>query len=321
MSDPQFPAIVGDGDSGASAKGWHRIESYFICPKRYQFEQVRRITKPRSGRPPYFLVGSMVHAGRAAWLTGQDVAAALRKTVEASEAETGVPTHPDVIRLAQTYVDQYIDFWSLRPKPKTVATEYTVMADLEDFHRPGGDTDWSTRTARLDDVSYYPEGGGKLWLGECKTTSTDIGTTVLEYQQHGQPMLQQLLWERAANGEALFGKVAGVMLDVVKKGYDGRKSEFARIPLEFTEHQLDWFQVELLKALEHAETMEWEDRWIDRNIANCSRMIGNRRVACPYAELCKYGRDAELEYCFEGGGRLSDVVKQDPMGASVYAWD
>lgn len=315
MSDDTLHPLLGEG--GPSAAGWHQIEGYLKCPKRFQFEKVRGVTIPRQGTPAYFAVGSMFHAGRAVLFTTPtwdwaelepSIKAAIAK-VEAEYAATGLPVHPSAAIDALRYLREYAMHYAMQPRPRTVGAEYPLgPADI------GG----VERTARLDDVSYYQEAGGRLCIGESKTTGADIPTTVEQYIQHGQPMLQALLWKTAHNGEAQYGDIAGVMLDVVKKGYNGAPCTFARRFIEINDYQLRWYAASLAKSVADAATVAW-DSVVERRITSCTEMVGTRRVACPYRDLCRFGRDAALTYVTKDGSRLIDY--QPTEDATSMPWE
>lgn len=301
-NEPIIAPMLGDASGGASSAGYHQIESFLKCPKRFQFDKVRGITTPRSGTPMHFAVGTLFHAGRARWFTSgfqawddcqEHINAAMKKALE----EYKLPVPPATLGIVSEYMRQYVNHYVGQPHPKTVAAEYPVGPS---------EICGVTRTARLDDVSYYHEGGGRLWIGESKTTS-DMNGTLTQYRMHGQPMLQVLLWRAAHNGAPILGDVAGVMLDITEKGYGGKPCRFHREPIEVTQHSLDWYAENLAKAVRDSQTIEWDSE-VERRIASCTEMVGTKRVECPYHGLCRYGRDAGLSYVLADGTRLTDFV-------------
>ena len=315
MSDDiQIAPMLGDASGGASSAGYHQIEAYLRCPKMYQLKMVRKIRTPLSGTPAYFAVGAMFHAARAVWFTSgfpawADCADPIRAAIAKVEKEYTLPVPESAAKDAFRYAQEYVEHYSGRPHPKTVAAEYLLG--------PAG-VGGEDRTARIDDVSYYSEGGGKLYIGESKTTSTDIGTAVTEYTLHGQPMLQVLLWRAANQGRAQYGDVAGVMLDVVQKGYGGKHCQFARVPIEVTEHSLSWYSKALGEAVRQSKLVTWDSE-VERRITSCSTMIGTRRCPCAYQSLCRFGRDAALEYVMEDGKRLTDFEADSER--NVMPWE
>lgn len=316
MSDDIAPLL---GEGGPSAAGYHKVEAYMKCPKRHQYAMVRGIRLPMRETPAYFAVGSCVHAGRSNWLArgcGLDVETwgfmekAVDKVLTDYEA-TGLPVAKVAREDSLRYLREYVDHWSMRPKPNVIATEYPVgPVTLFD----GTD---EVRTARVDDISFYPEGNNQLYIGECKTTSTDIGTAVLQYQLHGQPMLQKLLWDRARGGADLHGPVAGVMLDVIQKGYGGKKCQFARRPIEVTDIQLAWFAKSMAKIVAESKLVTWDSE-VERRVSSCTEMVGTRRVACPFQSLCMHGRSAGLEFVTEDGKRLTEFQPTEERKAMPW---
>lgn len=315
LSAIDIAAFLGDASGGASAAGYHQIQAYLQCPKKFQLAKVRGVQVPMAGTPSYFAVGSMLHAARAVWFTSKFPAweqckDAIKDAISKVEAEYNakLPVPPDAARDALRYAEEYVDHYLGLPHPKVVAAEYPLGPALV-----GGED----RTARIDDVSYYAEGGGKLYIGECKTTSTSPSAAITEYTLHGQPMLQVLLWRAAHQGREMYGDVAGVMLDVVQKGYSGKRCTFARIPIEVTEYSLQWYSRMLGAAVKASKLVTW-DSDEDRRITSCTSMIGKGRIACQYQELCRFGRDAALSYVTADGNRLTDFEPTDDK--KVMPW-
>ncbi len=306
--------MLGDASGGASSAGYHQIADYLSCPKKFQYAKVRGIRQPLTGTPAYFAVGSMFHAARAAWFTTgfrpwEECRERLTAAILEVEQHYELPVHPSAAKDATRYMEEYVEHYLGRPHPKPLAAEYPIGPS-----EVGGEE----RTARLDDVSYYDEGGGKLWIGESKTTSTDIGGAVEEYTLHGQPMLQVLLWRASPQGAAMYGDVAGVMLDVLQKGYGGKRCTFARVPIEVTDLSLKWYERELGQAVRESKLITWDSE-PQRRIASCTTMIGSRRVACPFRDLCRFGRDAALGYVTPDGKRLTD--HEPEAGKERMPWE
>jgi hypothetical protein len=286
----------------AGRAGYHQIETYLKCPKRFQFDKVRKVGLPIRATPDYFVTGTMVHAGRAAWFisgfkTDAVTWAFIKEEMEKCIAGYDLPVGPGVLPEAIRYVEEYVEHYAMRPHPSVIGAEYNLG--------PADIGDGEVRTARLDDISFYPEAGRKLCVGECKTTGTDIATTVSQYQLHGQPILQAMLWRAAAQGAAMHGDISGVMLDVIQKGYRGKRCQFARVFIEVTETSRVWWSKMLAKAIREARDVTWDSE-PDRRITSCTEMSGSRRVACPYRPLCQHGRDAALEFVTADGKRLTE---------------
>jgi len=290
------------GSGGVTEAGYHSIEAFLRCPKEYQFASVRGIGAPQQYEPPYFTVGRMLHAGKAKWFargfrTTDKTWKAMQRAMEL-EAHTGkLPPTRDALRDGKRYMQEYVEYWSRRPMPKPLACEYK----LGPAPFSAGDPFFLFRTARLDDVSYYPEFGGALCIGEMKSTSDGPAAVVDQYELHGQTMLQFLLWKHAKEGEATHGPVAGTVLDIIKKGYGGQKSSFMRQFIPFSQYALDWFTNTFRANLRAAAMTNW-DAEVPRNITACTRMAGRKRVNCEFKELCKHGASASSKFVFKAGG-------------------
>lgn len=310
--------LLGDASGGATSAGYHHIESFLRCAKEFQYAQVRGIHEPRAQVPDHFAVGQLFHAGRARWFSlrhalGADAWAKIQDAVKAAAVENKLPVSLNAEQRALALLNEYVDFWSKRPKPDPVAAEYFIgPSELV----PGDPT--SARTARLDDVSHYPESGGKLALGESKTTSTDVGDTINQYTLHGQPLLQIALWKMAPQGEAMHGPVAGVVLDVVKKPYGKDRCKFAREFIPVNDRVVAWFVKNLQRSLREASQITW-DTDAPRNISACTRMVGRMRAPCPYRELCRFGRSASVKYVLRDGKSL--LTWKPKPGETVPPWE
>lgn len=303
-------------EGGASGLGFSEVESYLRCPKEYQYDKVRGIHRPTAQSPDYFAVGSFLHAGRARWLaekqsTSAEVWDKVKADVQKVREGLDLPCSDDAERTALRYIQEYIDHWSVRPKPDIVAVEHMLGPTKL------GDTNLTERTARLDDFGFYPEAGG-LAIGECKTTSAAISDVANQYTLHGQPMLQRILWDIAPQGAATYGPVKGMVLDVVQKGYGGKRCQFARLFVPVLDRAVAWFRHELTMALYAKAKVDWNSD-TERRVTSCTRLIGRGRVACPYRELCMFGKSAALEYAFKDGRPLTEW--QEVEGQQVNPWD
>lgn len=302
-------------EGGPSGLGYSEIESYLRCPKEYQLAAVREVCRPTAQSPDYFAIGSFVHAGRARWFsckqqTDDATWQQIRADVTKAREELPLPCSDEAEFTALRYLQEYVDHWSVRAKPDIVAVEHL----LGPMRLEGAA---SERTARLDDFGFYPEAGG-LAIGECKTTAAPISDCVNQYTLHGQPLLQRLLWDIAPQGAELYGAVRGMVLDVIQKGYAGRRCQFARIFVAADPRPLAWFKQELVRALDAKSGMTWDSK-PERRITSCTRLVGKARVACHFRELCQHGRPAAIEYAFKSGGSLLEW-KSVP-GKETAPWD
>lgn len=294
------------GGDGPTAEGWHSIESFLRCPKEYQFEKVRGVHVPSNVMPDYFAIGILLHVAKGMWFskrfrtddaTMKTIHAAIHKTASTSKK----PIRVEAIQLALRYFTEYVEHYKIRPLPHAIAAEHYIKGTLKT------DAGYEeTRTARLDDVSTYPEAGGKLCIGESKTTSTSIQDLTTQYTLHGQPLLQLALWEASPDGKAKYGDVAGVMLDGIVKGYGKTRSKFGRVFMpKPNEKTMEWFIKNLLRSVAAAKKVDWNTE-VPRNITMCTRLVGRARVSCPYLKLCQHGRAASSQYVLEGGKSMLD---------------
>jgi hypothetical protein len=290
--------------SGPTSAGWHEIEAYMRCPKEYQFKQVRKIRKPQAQTPDYFAVGQLFHVAKAHWFARQfDSSEAtlteIRNLLMDAAAQNKLPVAMSAIQTTLRYFEEYVAHYRMAPRPRVLAAEY----DVGPAALIPGDDSMLWRTARLDDVSYYPEAGNKLCIGETKTTSGTISDCVMQYTLHGQPILQRLLWKVAPQGEAMHGPVVGVMLDVIQKGYSGKPCKFQRVFIPISDYTLEWYAKSLRAVVQASKTVTWDSDEL-RNVSMCSRLIGRARLPCEYRELCMYGRSASINYVLEDGSSL-----------------
>lgn len=283
------------GESGPSPAGWHSLAQYLACPKMYQFAQLRKLRAVNAGESHIALaVGSLFHAGRAAWFSTQ-CTADFKFVREAMEYEaTKIKASDEAFEQAVHLVSGYVEHWGLRPVPRTRAVEYLVSAEeCEGVRFTGG-----PRTARLDDISEYVEANGAVCIGEAKTTSDSLVGCVKEYDLHGQPLGQALLYK--AIGEP-FGRIAFVMLDVVKKpNAKGGKCQFLRQAVPITEYSLSWYLPTLVAALKDMWFLHPDSR-AARNPKSCSTPWVNEWGkanfrTCEFVDLCKFGPDARTRF-------------------------
>jgi hypothetical protein len=315
-----IPTMWNEG--GPSGLGYSEIETYLRCPKEYQYAAVRKFSRPVSQTPDYFAVGSFMHAGRARWFaenfsTSDETWLKIIADLDKVRSEFPLPTSDEAYSTALRYIHEYVDHWGVREKPKIVAVEHMLGPVRIDTRFEGG-ASGSERTARLDDFGFYPEASGKLMIGECKTTSAGISDVANQYTMHGQPALQNLLWKLAPQGEAMYGAVSGMVLDVIQKGYGGKRCQFARLVVDVPERLTVLVRNELAAALARKAEVTW-DSGESRKVTSCTRLIGKARIACAYRDVCLYGRAGTMGMTFEDG---SPVAQWTPTeGKETAPWD
>lgn len=321
MPEKVKPIQVGVAD-GPSLAGWHKIEAYLRCPKEWQLAHVRHVSpgiagvKEDEGEKSAFAIGRLFHLVKAHWFASQfDTSESTMQRIRDLCYEEALKGDKPILitDIASTlrYFEEYVNHYKPLPKPEVIAAEY----DVGPAPLTLGDPENTWRTARLDDVSRYPEANGKLCIGESKTTSAPINWTVEQYKLHGQPMLQALLWRTSEQGEKMHGPIAGVMLDIIQKGYD-KPSKFGRAFIPLSNVALDWYARNLRKYIERALATKWESD-APRNISNCTRMVGRMRLPCAFRELCTYGKSASSQYNIRGTSLLSPENERN----GVRPWD
>jgi len=288
---------VAHGGGGPTDAGWHKIDAALRCFKEYQFREVRGLRVPAPQTPDYFATGIGFHAGRARWFTDKfDMTSKgwgrIELAVEEEFEKQKLPISVDAKQFTMKILKEYVEYWSLQPKPTPIVAEHLIgPAPLQP-----GDPFALWRTARIDDASYYPDALNGLCIGEAKTTSTTINDCINEYTLHGQPSLQYVLWKMAEQGETKYGPLKGVMLDIVQKGYGKEKCKFAR-------HLVAWYIKNLRMIMRAIPAIDWNTD-VPRNITSCTRLIGKQRVACHFRDLCLHGKTASIKYIMRDGKSL-----------------
>lgn len=300
---PDGPEVI-VGGGGVSPAGYHSIETGLWCGKNYQFANIRGLFKPQHQTPDYFGVGLCFHAGRARWFSlrfATDAKAwlSIEEAITLESENQRLPISLNAVATTLKYMKEYVANWERRPRPKPIVAEHLLGPTA----LVAGDPFTLWRTARIDDASHYPEAGGKLCIGEAKTTGGSINDCVNQYTLHGQPMLQLCLWEMDPNGAAKYGPAAGVMLDVLAKGYGGKKSSFARVFVPTPQHAMTWFRQEFRRELREIAAIEWDSE-PHRRITSCTRMMGKARIECQFRELCMHGKSASGNYVMRDGSSL-----------------
>lgn len=287
--------------------------------KAYQYEGVRGIKKPLAAVPAHFAMGLLFHAMRARWFTlrfADDTKAweSIQEAADAEQKAQDLPMPVAVLEDALALMGHYITHWSRQPKPTPIATEHLLgPAPISK-----GDPFFLYRTARLDDLSKYPEALGEVCIGESKTASTSIGQVVQEYEMHPQPLLQYALYSNCENGEKRFGPAAGIMLDITVKGDARSDPKFGRVFVPVTDVQRSWFGRSMAGYLRAAASVDW-DTDAPRNPLGCTYMAGRARVDCTFKELCMHGKSSSGSYVMRDGSSLR--AHQPRPGQEKMPWE
>lgn len=280
---------------GPTPYGWHAGEASYRCLKEYQLQHVRKVTLPQIQTPDSYGVGLMVHAGRARWFSlnfkvdWNSIKEAMQDEAEAQPLPVSIEAQNKALEI----VRQYIDWYCTRPAPEVVGAEY-LIGPVE--------IDGELHTVRVDDASKYPEAGGGLWIGECKTTWEAISKVVKYYSNNaGQILKQALVWS-VSEAQQKHGPISGILLDVIQKPGRNGECKFARHAITVSDFQLEWFR----KSEKAHREMQRAIDWNTDTVRNPEACVGIRVVAgdiwieCPYLRLCKHGPDAASEYMIDG---------------------
>lgn len=296
---------------GATARGWHAIESFTRCPKEYQLSKVRRIKPTTSAVPAPLSIGLLLHAARAQWFndnyTGdlwQEAIACYEAEFTAAEQGVMFPGSADV---ALRTFKEYVKYWGVRPKTKPLAVEFEVKPKAL---TPGA-PEWAWRGARYDSVELHQ---GKAWIGEMKSTSQGVGRVHDMYLLHGQVLLQMALWGEEET--RLFGPLGGVLLDVVQKHTDSRPAKaFPRValPISRATAALNWFRRDFTTWVMQTHLIDW-NAGVERRPV-CQRPYG----ACDFKDLCLSGRDGAVQFQFTDGTPL--LKWKAAPGQTVPPWE
>jgi hypothetical protein len=296
---------------GHSGQGWHAIAALVECPKEYQLKTVRGIGKGGEFMPDHFALGSLLHAARAQWLydnrKGLLWKEAIRDYYERA-TKAGDRIRPELVNQAMTDFGGFVKYWSVRPTTQVLAIEH--LLNPRGFY-PNAPA-WVHRTARLDSVETWK---GKVWIGECKSTSGSAAKIADVYALNGQLLLQMALWSEEEDKQ--FGKLAGVLIDPIIKGRGGKPGTGApriAIPVERVKHALESFKRDFPTWVMLASTVNWNDR-VERRVTACMRTFG----ACEYRELCSAGRLGSSRYEFKDGSPI--IMWESEAGKEVPPWD
>lgn len=289
---------------GASAKGWHSIQPFTICPKEYQLSRVRGIT-PRSPYIPLHLgTGSILHCARAQWFNDEYKLDLWREAVDKYivEAEThaGKPFDPASKLVAIETFGAYVNYWQPRGKLTPLAVEYEVV---------GFD-----RTARVDSIELDSQGG--VWVGEFKSTSKGMSAVTDMYLLNGQTLLQALICRGSKEFAETFGPFKGILLDGLKKPSGKQEAKAyprVQLPVAQMENALKWFERDLPGWIAQASTVDWNTQ-AERRPA-CQRAYG----PCEFKDLCLLGKGAAHLYQLKSGEVLSTWTPTD--GKESTPWD
>src|SRR3990167_2250321 len=315
--DTSAPVLM--GDNGPTAAGSSNTKEFLRCPKSWQYAYIRGLRVPQQQTPSHFARGTVFGAIRAAWfgLKFDDSPKAwrvLKRAAQKAAEDEALPVEEKDEAFALAMFGKYIEFWKRRPRPRPIATEFELGPCALSLDTPKA----LYRTGKLDDLSYYPEAGGALCLGECKTTSGDIGTLIKEYELHIQPLQYLALYNADPRGAKKYGEVAGIVLDVTCKPNERRKvPSFHRVFVEIRKETVQQFAESVAGYMNAMNKISW-DSYVPRTY-QCTYMAGRARVDCAFKPLCRFGRAAAGGYVMKGG---SSLMKHKPTpGEMKHPWE
>lgn len=258
--------------------GYSKLQLFEKCPKAYNFAHNMMLKSKKIAIAPTF--GSVLHAGREAWLKNN------KSAPLATEA---------VVTTIQQFVDE--GFENFEGEEITEFTKYCVEAMYQyhlkykdnkveyipegieiDFDLPFGG---NRLTGRLDGVCII---NGLVWVDEFKTT----GLTAARYLQNMQMDGKCFAYVWAAR-EAGFKDVQGVHLDVLVKKPRKSGFEFVRDILPKTDEQILQWEKATLELMKRRNFCQASGYWPEQ-YHSCSNMFGN----CPYIDLCRFGATDQL---------------------------
>lgn len=298
LASPILEVVKGAPKEGPSIAGWHKIVDFLRCPQEYKFRHILGIEPKNKEDKVALTIGTLCHIGRAHWFGTQfkasidECQAAITQHVQESGGKYKVESEREALRLIAAYVEE----WRSKPLPLCRAVEY----DIGPAPMAENDPLYAYRTARVDDVSNYPDALNKLCIGDLKTTSDSISGCINEYRQNGQFILYNMLWRMAKEGQAVFGPIDGIVVDVMTKE---KVPKFYRERIEVTAFQEHWFRASMLGYLSAASQVSIKTP-VPRNVTMCARAISRGSFMCDYQKLCHYGGAHINQYVNRSNGEL-----------------
>jgi hypothetical protein len=296
---------------GSTAKGWHAIQSFTICPKEYQFAKVRKVRRRRAFLPEPLSIGLLVHAARAQYLHDGWKGDRWRKAIEEYERQfteqEGEKLAPAARSIAVQCFEAYVAYWSVRPTSTVLAVEHEIRPKPLVPNAP----EWAWRGARLDSVERWR---GKVWLGEMKTTSASFAKVVDTYMLNGQTLLQAALY--GEDEAKQFGPLGGILLDGIIKPSGNKKAKAVDrvpLPIDRMQHALHWFRRDFTTWVMQSQLIDWNSTPERRPV--CMRSYG----PCEFRDLCLRGRASSVHFEFPDGRPLHHW--QPTKGKEVPPWE
>jgi PD-(D/E)XK nuclease superfamily len=265
-------------NSGPSSSGWHRIEAFLLCPRRFAYKHLLKID---GGGKRAMSLGTLVHAGLAHHYARKKATAeekdpeafySVDDAIAAAGAHGAVEGNETLVATARDIVNKYLLSYAME-QLKVVSVEEEYRAVLRDT--------WPF-TARYDLV--FCDACGKVWIRDYKTAAKPTSATAAAYSLSGQVLMMQVM------GRKLWGSAfGGVRLDLIQSIPPfavRRESPFAA-PRALAS---------IVDTICYAEESIQRMRGFDPNnypATMTEHTCFTRYGPCSYANLCRWGHETE----------------------------
>lgn len=284
MTPQILQPIIGEPKEGPSIAGFHKIVDFFRCPQEWKFRHIIQIEPKNKEEKTALQIGVLAHIGRADFFAKQckGTVDSAHKAIQKYVQKSGGVYKAEAEREACRLMSAYIEHWSAQPLPLVRAVEYEIGPAPLAINDPL----YAFRTARLDDLSNYPDALNKLCIGDLKTTSDSISATMNEYRQNGQFITYNILYRMAKEGQLVFGPIHGIMIDICTKE---AVPKFHRELITVTPFQEKWFTAAMQAHLRVSSQITTRTP-TPRNVTQCARSVSRKgSFMCDYHDLCHYG--------------------------------
>lgn len=277
-------------NSGSSSSGWHRIEAFLLCPRRFAYKHLLKVSE--GGGKRALSLGTLVHIGLAHHYARKKAAAegkdpetyytvddAIALAAAAAGAQDAVEGCAALTAAARDIVHKYLFSYALE-QLEVVSVEEEYSAVLRDA--------WPF-TARYDLV--FRDAGGRVWIRDYKTAARPTSATVAAYSLSGQILMMQVM------GRALWGGAfGGVRLDLIQSvpPFAVRRESPLAAPRAVAS---------IVETICNAEEGIQRMRGFDPNnypATMTEHTCFTRYGPCAYANLCRWGPDASATKEKEG---------------------
>lgn len=285
-------------DTGPSPKGWHRLEKFMTCPRKFALSRAATAAGERSPESEATVLGSLCHIGAAhhyarkgaalpggVVVNGETVSdpAMLYTPEEALEivAATKKGIWMDCLDKAQMVVRAYREFWSnerVRPLMVETVLWFRPFPDPLNPDAPLGQGRYD-QSGRIDMCGMYDH---SVYILDHKTTSR-VTNQASYYARSGQFLLYRHMGFKVF-GEAFKGVVLN-LLDIGKPEPRFSRPQLPPIPGRFRR-----FPHDIAYAEDRLRSLEEQNLPPEFWPAHPSEHTCQTRYAeCPVAEKCDWG--------------------------------